>query len=35
VLTPRLRALISALQNDRDPFRQHEIFRRFDSELLE
>jgi quercetin dioxygenase-like cupin family protein len=35
VLTPRLRALISELQNDRDPYRQHEIYRRFDSELLE
>jgi uncharacterized RmlC-like cupin family protein len=35
VLTPRLSALISALQADRDPARQHEIYRRFDSELLE
>ncbi|HLJ78256.1 MAG TPA: cupin domain-containing protein [Acidobacteriaceae bacterium] len=35
VLTPRLRALIAALQSDRDPTRQHEIYRRFDSELLE
>jgi mannose-6-phosphate isomerase-like protein (cupin superfamily) len=35
VLTPRLRALISALQSDRDPSHQHEIYRRFDSELLE
>jgi quercetin dioxygenase-like cupin family protein len=35
VLTPRLRALIAALQNDRDPSHQHEIYRRFDSELLE
>ena len=35
VLTPRLRALISELQKDREPARQHEIYRRFDSELLE
>ena len=35
VLTPRLTALIVALQADRDPARQHEIYRRFDSELLE
>lgn len=35
VLTPRLSALIAALQADRDPSRQHEIYRRFDSELLE
>jgi quercetin dioxygenase-like cupin family protein len=35
VLTPRLRALIVELQSDRDPARQHEIYRRFDSELLE
>jgi uncharacterized RmlC-like cupin family protein len=35
VLTPRLRALIAALQSDRDPAHQHEIYRRFDSELLE
>jgi len=35
VLTPRLKALISALQADRDPTHQHEIYRRFDSELLE
>lgn len=35
VLTPRLSRLIAALQNDRDPARQHEIYRRFDSELLE
>jgi len=35
VLTPRLRALIATLQSDRDPARQHEIYRRFDSELLE
>ena len=35
VLTPRLRSLIAALQADRDPGHQHEIYRRFDSELLE
>lgn len=35
VLTPRLNALISALQADREPARQREIYRRFDSELLE
>ena len=35
VLTPRLRALIAALQADRDPAHQHDIFRWFDSELLE
>jgi len=35
VLTPRLRSLIAALQSDRDPSHQHEIYRRFDSELLE
>jgi hypothetical protein len=35
ILTPRLSALISALQADRDPSHQHEIYRRFDSELLE
>ena len=35
VLTPRLRALISALQADRDPAHQSEIYQRFDSELLE
>jgi quercetin dioxygenase-like cupin family protein len=35
VLTPRLRALIGELQNDRDPAHQREIYRRFDSELLE
>jgi quercetin dioxygenase-like cupin family protein len=35
VLTPRLSALISALQTDRDPAHQHEIYLRFDSELLE
>ena len=35
VLTPRLSALIAALQADRDPAHQHEICRRFDSEVLE
>jgi mannose-6-phosphate isomerase-like protein (cupin superfamily) len=35
ILTPRLSALISALQADRDPAHQHEIYRRFESELLE
>lgn len=35
ILTPRIAALISALQADRAPGHQHEIYRRFDSELLE
>ena len=35
ILTPRIAALISALQSDRDPSHQKEIYRRFDSELLE
>jgi len=35
VLTPRLNALINALQSDRDPAHQHDIYRRFDSEMLE
>lgn len=35
ILPPRLSALIAALQADRDPAHQHEIYRRFDSELLE
>ena len=35
VLTPRLSELIAALQADRDPAHQHEIYRQFDSELLE
>jgi uncharacterized RmlC-like cupin family protein len=35
VLTPRVSALIAALQADRDQARQHAIYRRFDSELLE
>lgn len=35
ILTPRLSGLIAALQSDRDPTHQHEIYRRFDSDLLE
>lgn len=35
ILTPRIAALISTLQGDRDPAHQHDIYRRFDSELLE
>jgi mannose-6-phosphate isomerase-like protein (cupin superfamily) len=35
ILTPRLKALIEALQADRDPSHQHDIYRQFDSELLE
>src|SRR5882724_5679379 len=35
IVTPRLNALIGALQADRDPARQCEIYRKFDSELLE
>ena len=35
ILTPRIVALISALQADGDPSHQHDIYRRFDSELLE
>jgi quercetin dioxygenase-like cupin family protein len=35
VLTPRLSALIAALQADRDPAHQREIYSRFDSEVLE
>ena len=35
ILTPRLSALIAALQADPDTAHQHEIYRRFDSELLE
>jgi quercetin dioxygenase-like cupin family protein len=35
ILTPRLSALIAALQADRDPAHQHEIYQRFDSKLLE
>jgi len=35
VLTPGLSALIVALQADREPAHQREIYRRFDSVLLE
>ena len=35
ILTPRLGDLIAALQADRDPARQKEIYQRFDSDLLE
>ena len=35
ILTPRIAGLIAALQADRDPAHQHDIYRRFDSELLE
>ena len=35
ILTPRLSALIAALQADRDLTHQREIYQRFDSELLE
>lgn len=35
ILTPRLSALIAALHADHDPAHQHEIYRRFDSEVLE
>lgn len=35
VLTPRISSLIGALQADRDPSHQREIYLRFDSELLE
>jgi len=35
ILTPRISELITALQADRDPAHQKEIYRRFDSELLE
>jgi quercetin dioxygenase-like cupin family protein len=35
ILTPRLSALIAALQADRDPTHQKEIYKRFHSELLE
>lgn len=35
IMTPRLRELIAALHADRDPSHQHDIYRRFDSELLE
>ena len=35
ILTPRLSALIAALQADRGPTHQREIYKRFNSELLE
>ena len=35
MFTPRIAALISALHADRDPAHQHDIYRQFDSELLE
>ena len=35
IVTPRIAALISTLQSDRDPTHQQDIYRRFDSELLE
>ena len=35
ILTPRLRALISALQANQVPANQAEVYQRFDSELLE
>jgi len=35
ILTPRLSALIEALQADREPAHQSAIYQRFDSELLE
>jgi quercetin dioxygenase-like cupin family protein len=35
ILTPRIAGLISALQADHDPAHQREIYRQFDSELLE
>jgi quercetin dioxygenase-like cupin family protein len=35
ILTPRLSALIAALHGDRDPTHQHEIYRSYESELLE
>jgi mannose-6-phosphate isomerase-like protein (cupin superfamily) len=35
ILTPRVSALIAALQAERDFTRHPEIYRRFDSELLE
>ena len=35
ILTPRLSALIQALHADRNPAHQQEIYRRFESELLE
>lgn len=35
ILTPRLSGLIAALQANRDPSHQREIYQQFDSELLE
>jgi mannose-6-phosphate isomerase-like protein (cupin superfamily) len=35
ILTPRLRDLIAELQSQRDPSAQAEIYRRYQSELLE
>jgi mannose-6-phosphate isomerase-like protein (cupin superfamily) len=35
ILTSRLSALIASLQADRDPEHQRDIYRRFNSELLE
>jgi len=35
ILAPRLSALIAALQADRELGHQHEIYRRFDFDLLE
>ena len=35
ILTTRIAGLISALQADHDPAHQHDIYRQFDSELLE
>lgn len=35
ILTPRIAALISALQSDRDPVHQRAIYQQFDSELME
>lgn len=35
VLTPGVRELVAALQADRDPAHQKQIYQRFDSELLE
>lgn len=34
ILPPRVQALIAALQSDRDPGHQHDLYRRCDSELL-
>jgi uncharacterized RmlC-like cupin family protein len=35
IFTLRIAGLISALHSDRDPAHQHDIYRQFDSELLE